>query len=194
MVWSSRGSDLAMAGPSVVVSGRRTPAGRGGGWIGARPASLICRGMFQSVGMPEAKENEEKPSSGGTIQLFASKVQACAAQPHTPMSPSLHPNTQLALLAVVSALIVLKVAKRAPKKPLLLTDLKDAASQGTLSDLDYDIIIVGGGESLVATIRASPSSDSRDRGLRSRRSTLRGARSTSVAHRVWGEVTMGHTL
>ena len=66
------------------------------------------------------------------------------------MSPPFHPRTQLALLAVVSALIILRVAKRAPKKPLLLTDLKDAASKltagGVLADPEYDIIIVGGGE------------------------------------------------
>jgi len=34
----------------VVVSERKTRAGEGVGWIGARPASLIYRGSFQSVG------------------------------------------------------------------------------------------------------------------------------------------------
>jgi len=79
-----------------------------------------------------------------------------SAQPptHAPMSPPFLQNTHLALLAVVSALLVLKATRRAPKKPRLLNDLKDVASQVDASGVsgqqlfgsEYDIIIVGGGE------------------------------------------------
>ena len=64
------------------------------------------------------------------------------------MSPPFPQKSHLVLLALVSALLVLKAAKRAPKKPLL-KDLKDAASHVTgqqLFDSEYDIIIVGGGK------------------------------------------------
>ena len=69
----------------------------------------------------------------------------------TPVTMS-QSNTHLALLAVVSALLVLGAAKRA-KKPPLLTDLKDPATHagagGVTADSEFDIVIVGGGGSLV---------------------------------------------
>lgn len=66
------------------------------------------------------------------------------------MSPSVPQNSHLALLAVVSALLILKAVKRAPEKPSLLKDIRSATSQvdagEPLFDSEYDIIIVGGGE------------------------------------------------
>ena len=151
MVWASRGSDLEMiAGTSVVVSGRRTPAGQGVGWIGARPASLIYRGSFQSGGS-EAKENEESQEAreGVASNCWLLKDKRARHSHTRTMSQS---NTHLALLAVVSALLVLGAAKRA-KKPPLLTNLKDPATHagagGVTADSEFDIVIVGGGGSFV---------------------------------------------
>jgi len=73
------------------------------------------------------------------------------------MSLPVSQKSQLALLAVVSALLIIKATNRAPKKPILLKDLRDVASEnidpdGVTSqhpfDSQYDIIIVGGGEFL----------------------------------------------
>ena len=70
------------------------------------------------------------------------------------MSFPLPRNTHVAVLALVSALLILKVAKRAPEAPLLKT-LGDVGSQAGADSLaagqqlpepEYDIIIVGGGE------------------------------------------------
>ena len=62
-------------------------------------------------------------------------------------------NTHLAVLALASALLILKVTKRAPETPLL-KNLGDVGSQvgadsiigQPLPEPEYDIIIVGGGE------------------------------------------------
>lgn len=83
------------------------------------------------------------------------------------MSPPFLQNTHLALLAVVSALLVLRATKRTPKKPLLLNDLKDVASQVDASGVsgqqlfgsEYDIIIVGGGEFPFVSLRLGPLND-----------------------------------
>jgi len=91
-------------------------------------------------------------------------------------------KTHLALLAVASALLILKAVKRAPKKPILLTDLKDVPSKvdadgftgQQLFDPEYDIIIVGGGEFPLLSIYLGPSTPCRNRGLCSRRPSLRG--------------------
>ena len=82
---------------------------------------------------------------------------------HAPMSP---PNTHLALTAVVSALLIFRATKRAPKKHLpLLNDLKAIASQVDANDVtgehlfgsEYDIVIVGGGEfAFVPFVSGSP--------------------------------------
>ena len=84
------------------------------------------------------------------------------------MSRPLPPKTYLTLLALASALLILK-ARRAPKKPLLLKDLKDAAAHvdagdvtGQPFDSEYDIIIVGGGEFPFVSIRLGPSADDDD--------------------------------
>ena len=74
------------------------------------------------------------------------------------MSHPFPPKTYLTLLAVVSALLILK-ARRAPKKPLLLKDLKAAASvdiTGQPFDSEYDIIIVGGGEFPLSLFVSAP--------------------------------------
>ena len=66
------------------------------------------------------------------------------------MSRPLPNRSYLTLLAVVSALLILKLrARRTPKKPLLLKDLKNVDAgdvAGPLFDSEYDIIIAGGGE------------------------------------------------
>lgn len=104
-------------------------------------------------------------------------------------------KTHLVLLAAVSAFLVLRAAKRAHKKPLL-TSFEDAASkvdadgftgQG-LFDTEYDIIIVGGGEFPFLSIYLGPSTSRRNRGLCSRRPSLRGAQPTGFAGRIWGKV------
>jgi len=74
------------------------------------------------------------------------------------MSTPFPPRTYLTLLALVSALLVLK-ARRAPKKPLLLKNLKLAADADQPFDSEYDIIIVGGGEFPFVSIRLGPSPD-----------------------------------
>lgn len=69
------------------------------------------------------------------------------------MSSPFPQNTHVALLAVVSALLILKATKRAPEKPLL-KNLRDVVSQVSadgvtgrqLFESEYDMIIVGGGE------------------------------------------------
>jgi hypothetical protein len=70
------------------------------------------------------------------------------------MSLPLPRNSHLALIAVVSALLILKATKRAPKKPLHFNDLRDLASRvdtthgvvgQELFESEYDIIIIGGG-------------------------------------------------
>ena len=162
MVWGSGASDLEeMAGLKVVVSGRETRAGRVVGWIGARPASLIYRGSFQSGGMSETERVEEKPGSasegwaGSNCSLLKYKRTVHSHIDLTPMSRPFPPNTHLVLLAAVSALLILKAAKRASKKPSLLTDLKDASFRVVAGqqafDSEYDIIIIGGGKSSVVS-------------------------------------------
>ena len=83
------------------------------------------------------------------------------------MSSPFPQNTQgVALLAVVSALLILRVAKRAPEKPLL-KDLKDVVSQVGADSVagqhpfesEYDIIIVGGGELAFVFLRLGPLND-----------------------------------
>ena len=97
------------------------------------------------------------------------------------MSPTFPQNTHFALIAVVSVLLIFKATKRAPKKPLLLNDLRDLASQvdtngvtgERLFEFEYDIIIVGGGE--FAFVFARPKTTKmpcRNRGLCSRFSSL----------------------
>jgi len=75
------------------------------------------------------------------------------------MSRLLPQKTFLTLLAVVPALVILKV-KRAPKKPPLLLDLKDTTSHvdadGVTGQL-FDIIIVGG--KLPLPLHLAPSAD-----------------------------------
>ena len=104
------------------------------------------------------------------------------------MSPS--ENSHLVLVALVSALLIFKVAT---KKPRLLKDLKDVTSHAhgrQLFDSEYDIIIVGGGESLsVSTlVPQSTATARRNRGLCPRRSSHRGTQSSGVAGRIWGKV------
>lgn len=58
-------------------------------------------------------------------------------------------KSHLALVALVSALLIFKAARRAPKKTPLLKDLRDVTSKfdaGDVTSQQYDIIIVGGGE------------------------------------------------
>lgn len=95
------------------------------------------------------------------------------------MSSPFSKNSHVAFLAVVSALLILKVAKRAPDKPLL-KDLNDVVSQVGAGDVtgkqlfepEYDIIIVGGGEPPFVSLRLGPLTSHRNRGLCPRRSTL----------------------
>ena len=59
-------------------------------------------------------------------------------------------TSYLALLALVPALLILKSAKRIPKEPRLLKDLKNVADADhvvvhQLFGSEYDIIIAGGG-------------------------------------------------
>ena len=79
------------------------------------------------------------------------------------MSHPFPPKTYLTVLAVVSALLILK-ARRAPKKLLLLRNLRDAAAHvdagdvtGQLFDSEYDIIIVGGGDFPLSLFVLAPS-------------------------------------
>ena len=109
----------------------------------------------------------------------------------TPMSPS--ENSQLALVALISAFLIFKATKLATGKPRLLKDLKDVASHADgrqLFDTEYDIIIVGGGESLfVSPLVPQPTATSRrNRGLCPRRSSHRRTQSSGAAGRIWGKV------
>jgi hypothetical protein len=71
-------------------------------------------------------------------------------------------NTHLAVIALVSALLILKVTKRAPERPLL-KNLKDASAEGVTGQLlpepEYDIVIVGGGEFAFVFARLGSLSD-----------------------------------
>ena len=77
------------------------------------------------------------------------------------MSPTFPQNTHFALIAVVSAFLLFKATKRAPKKPLLLNDLRDLASRVGTDDVpgqqlfepEYDVIIVGGGEFAIVSVQ-----------------------------------------
>jgi hypothetical protein len=78
------------------------------------------------------------------------------------MSLHLPRNSHLALIAVVSALLILKATKRAPKKPLHFNDFRDLASRvdthgvagQELFESEYDIIIIGGGGVSLSTLSA----------------------------------------
>ena len=108
------------------------------------------------------------------------------------ISPPLPQKSLLALLALVPALLILKAAKRTPKEPRLLKDLKDVADADhvvvqRLFDSEFDIIIVGGGRSPFVSIlvpQLIPTSH-RNRGLCSRRPSLRGTRSSGFTGRIW---------
>lgn len=102
-------------------------------------------------------------------------------------------NSHLVLAAAVSALLVFGAAKFTLQKPPLLKDLKGVASDADarqLFDPEYDIIIVGGGESLsVSTLASQPTATSRrNRGLCPCRSSHRGSQSSGACSRIWGEV------
>lgn len=76
-----------------------------------------------------------------------------------PMPPPPPKGARLALHALVSPLLFFKAPKL--KKPRLLKDLKDVTSHADgqqLFDSEYDIIIIGGGESLFVSI-FGPSAD-----------------------------------
>ena len=114
------------------------------------------------------KKGSRGRKSGQLSNCCLLKYKSSAQPPtHAPMSPPFLQNTHLAVLAVVSALLVLKATKRAPKKPLLLNDLKDVASQVDASGVsgqqlfgsEYDIIIVGGGEFPFVSRRLGPLND-----------------------------------
>ena len=97
----------------------------------------------------------------------------------------------LALLALAPTLLILKCAKRTPKEPRLLKDLRNVADTDhvivqQLFGSEYDIIIVGGGGfPFVSILIPQPTpSPHRNRGLRSRRSSLRGTQSSGVAGRI----------
>ena len=111
--------------------------------------------------MQETKGTEQvKVARAGSIQLLASKVQAYATQPLAQLTPNtmtlaVSRKSQLTLLTIVSALLIIRAARRTPKKIPLLKDLRDVASEKLdaddvtsqqLFDSQYDIIIVGGGE------------------------------------------------
>ena len=99
-------------------------------------------------------ENERAKQRGRAVSnCWPRKYKRNTAQPLTRTSYTMPPaeKAHIALVAVVSALLIFKATKLVTKKPPLLKDLKDVASYADgrqLSDSEYDIIIVGGGESL----------------------------------------------
>lgn len=82
------------------------------------------------------------------------------------MSSRFPQNSHVAVLAVVSALLILKLVKRAPEKSLL-KNLKDVVAQVGVDSVtgqqsfesEYDIIIVGGGEFAFPPVCLCPLND-----------------------------------